>query len=75
MEDKLTASEGDDTGSQKKPLSALDGAEDGRNKEWADRARVNLEEVPEGTRTNIERDFEAEHPEGEAKKQDNSEVY
>lgn len=37
-------------------------AEDGRNKEWQDRARVNLEEVPEGTHTNVERDFEPEQP-------------
>ena len=36
----------------------LHAEEDGRNKEWEDRARVNLETVPEGTRTNIERDFE-----------------
>jgi hypothetical protein len=34
--------------------------EDGRNKEWEDRARVNMEEVKEGTQTNIERDFEPE---------------
>lgn len=37
--------------------------EDGRNKEWQDRSRVNLEQTPEGTHTNIERDFEPESPE------------
>ncbi len=35
--------------------------EDGRNKEWQDRSRVNLEQTPEGTHTNIERDFEPEN--------------
>lgn len=39
---------------------ANDPSEDGRNKEWQDRARVNLEEVPKGTHTNVERDFEPE---------------
>jgi hypothetical protein len=33
---------------------------DGRNKEWEDRARVNLEHTPAGVHTNIERDFEPE---------------
>lgn len=34
--------------------------EDGRNIEWEDRARVNLEQVPINTITNIERNFEPE---------------
>lgn len=34
--------------------------DDGRSKEWQDRARVNLEQVPEGTKTILERDFEPE---------------
>lgn len=34
--------------------------DDGRNREWEDRGRVNLENVPAGTHTNIERDFEPE---------------
>lgn len=34
--------------------------DDGRSKEWQDRARVNLEQVPEGTKTHVERDFEPE---------------
>lgn len=34
--------------------------EDGRNKEWQDRARVNLENTPPDTITNIERNFEEE---------------
>lgn len=38
----------------------LHAEEDGRNREWEDRARINLEDVPEGTHTNIERDFEPE---------------
>ena len=42
--------------------------EDGRNKEWQDRARVNLEQVPEGTHTNVERDFEPEKQEEQKKK-------
>jgi hypothetical protein len=42
--------------------------EDGRNKEWQDRSRVNLEQTPEGTHTNIERDFEPENLEEGNKK-------
>ena len=38
----------------------LHAEEDGRNKEWEDRARVNLETVPPGVQTNLERDFEPE---------------
>ncbi|MBE7173968.1 MAG: hypothetical protein INR73_25570 [Williamsia sp.] len=40
----------------------LHAEEDGRNREWEDRARVNLERVPDGTHTNLERDFEPEQP-------------
>lgn len=39
--------------------------EDGRSKEWQDRARVNVEQVPEGTKTILERDFEPEQPNNE----------
>ena len=46
--------------SQENKQPTIDPADDGRNIEWEDRARVNLEQVPEGTRTNIERDFEPE---------------
>ena len=49
---------------QKGKLSQED---DGRNKEWQDRARVNLEKVKEGTKTSIERDFEPEQ-EGDGQK-------
>jgi hypothetical protein len=75
MEDNSTPAKTGDTASPKKSLTDLDGAEDGRNKEWAERARVNLEEVPEDTRTNIERDFEPDHPDTKGKKQNNNEVY
>ncbi|MEO5997468.1 MAG: hypothetical protein ABIN89_12080 [Chitinophagaceae bacterium] len=61
----IAAESGNDTG-QEKPLT--DPQEDGRNKEWQDRARVNLEQVPKGTHTNIERDFEVETPEEPKKK-------
>ena len=44
--------------------------EDGRNKEWQDRARVNLEQVPEGKHTNVERDFEPENPREQQEKKD-----
>jgi hypothetical protein len=46
--------------------------EDGRNKEWADRARVNTEVVKEGTRTNVERDFEPEEDKKESEDKGNS---
>lgn len=43
--------------------------DDGRNKEWQERARVNLEKTSPDTITNIERDFEEENddetPKGE----------
>jgi len=42
------------------PLAVSDPEQDGRNKEWQDRGRVNLEVVPEGISTNLERDFEPE---------------
>lgn len=35
--------------------------EDGSNKEWQDRARVNLKQTSPDTITNIERDFEEEN--------------
>ena len=46
----------------------LHAGDDGRNREWEDRARVNLETVPEGTHTNIERDFEPEREDSEGKR-------
>ena len=42
--------------------------EDGRDKEWQDRARVNPEQTPEGIHTNVERDFEPENLEEAGKK-------
>ncbi|HZG25422.1 MAG TPA: hypothetical protein VEZ17_12615 [Chitinophagaceae bacterium] len=75
MEDNSKPAKPVDTGDERKSLTDLDAAEDGRNKEWEDRARVNLDQVPEGTRSSVERDFEPERPEGDEKKQDNNEVY
>jgi hypothetical protein len=46
--------------------------EDGRNKEWEDRARVNTEVVKEGTRTNVERDFEPEEDKKDSEEKDQS---
>ena len=60
MPDKSKLLSNQDESAQKK-LSETDPAEDGRNKEWQDRSRVNLETVPENTQTNIERDFEPEN--------------
>lgn len=40
--------------------SDLHAEKDGRNKEWEDRARVNLETNSPDTQTNLERDFEPE---------------
>ncbi len=48
--------------------STINPEEDGRNKEWQDRSRVNLEQTPEGVHTNVERDFEPEDPEENNKK-------
>lgn len=48
---------------EQKKKDLISPEEDGRNIEWQDRARVNLEQVPEGTKTNAERDFEPENPE------------
>lgn len=36
--------------------------EDGRTKEWQDRARVNLDKHDSSTKTNIERDYEENDP-------------
>ena len=67
MEDRsATPEDQHDTESLKKRLPKISEEEDGRSKEWQDRARVNLEEVPEGTRTNLERDFEPEQLNEEA---------
>jgi hypothetical protein len=71
MSDKsqITTNREDDSASKK--LAEIDPSEDGRSKEWQDRSRVNLETVPEGTRTNLERDFEPEiTPEEESSKQE-----
>ena len=62
---------------ESKKKSAQDGLsemEDGRNKEWADRARVNLENPhnDEEVFTNVERDFEpTDENRTEAKEKDN----
>lgn len=53
----------------------VDPAEDGRNIEWEDRARVNLEEVPENVQTNIERDFEPEQLEKKKGKDEEPPAY
>lgn len=47
------------------PQKMISPEDDGRSKEWQDRARVNLEQVPEGTKTILERDFEPEQPNNE----------
>lgn len=49
-------------------ITDLNADKDGRNREWEDRARVNLEIVPEGTTTNLERDFEPENTDAEKNK-------
>ncbi len=48
-------------------LDILNPDDDGRSKEWQDRSRVNLEQVPEGTHTSVERDFEPENLEEDKK--------
>lgn len=50
----------------------LHAEQDGRNKEWEDRARVNPETVSPDTPTNLERDFE---PEQEARKEPDHPAY
>ncbi|MEO6916385.1 MAG: hypothetical protein ABI151_12715 [Chitinophagaceae bacterium] len=54
------------------PSSIQSAEDDGRNREWQDRARVNIEK-PSNEQTNIERDFEPEK--GEEKKKDESPAY
>ena len=44
------------------PSSIKSAEEDGRNREWEDRARVNID-PPTKKQTNIERDFEPENEE------------
>jgi hypothetical protein len=58
----------DDSANPKSDI--LSQQEDGRNKEWADRARVNTEVVKEGTRTNVERDFEPEEDKTDSEDKD-----
>lgn len=58
---------------QSSPSKISDAEKDGRNREWEDRARVNLE-PPSKTSTNIERDFEPETNE-ESEKKDDSPAY
>ena len=53
---------------QPAPLTDIRADLDGRNREWEDRARVNLEILPEGTTTNVERDFEPENTDAEKNK-------
>jgi hypothetical protein len=59
QEDLNTRGVSDNDSSSDSRISSAE--EDGRNKEWQDRSRVNLEPTPEGTHTNIERDFEPEN--------------
>lgn len=56
--DELSPGSSSELSSQK----MINPEDDGRSKEWQDRARVNLEQVPEGTKTILERDFEPEQP-------------
>ena len=53
------------------PSEISDAEKDGRNVEWEDRARVNIER-PSKKSTSIERDFE---PEEEEKKEDPGTAY
>ncbi|MEJ7736771.1 MAG: hypothetical protein WKF97_05025 [Chitinophagaceae bacterium] len=72
MEDRsATPEDQNDIESVNKRLPKVIDEEDGRNKEWQDRARVNIEEVPEGTRTNVERDFEPDQPDEENNRESN----
>ncbi|MEJ7768353.1 MAG: hypothetical protein WKF89_11120 [Chitinophagaceae bacterium] len=57
-----------DSDSEKSKLNETDPSSDGRNKEWQDRSRVNLETAPGETMTNIERDFEPEDLQTDDKK-------
>jgi hypothetical protein len=75
MEERQGPKTGQEDDAVKKALSDLHADEDGRNKEWSDRARVNLETVPEGTRTNLERDFEPENPDTGTEKKVDNDVY
>ncbi len=45
--------------------------EDGRSKEWEDRARINMDPQPDAA-TNVERDFEPEQIPKTGKKNDNT---
>ena len=56
----------------KDPSEIADAEKDGRNVEWEDRARVNIE-PPSKESTNIERDFEPEQT--EEKKKDSEPAY
>lgn len=74
MPDSSQTRSTEDAGSAQKKLSQVDPSEDGRSKEWQERARVSLETVPEGTTTNVERDFEPEslnEEENDKNKKDN----
>lgn len=42
-------------------IMRLPDMQDGRNKEWQDRGRVNMDHSDPTEQTNIERDFEQEH--------------
>lgn len=60
IDDKISAAESNPSNQNQ---------EDGRSKEWEDRARINLDPQPDAT-TNVERDFEPEkisHTEGKDK--------
>lgn len=63
---------GYDNGISKPDAQRQDGEnpdDDGRNKEWQERARVNLEATSPDENTNIERDFEPEkNPEDKPEK-------
>ncbi len=64
MQEKNSMPADDTSGnnSETSPQKMISPEDDGRSKEWQDRARVNTEQVPEGTKTILERDFEPEQP-------------
>ena len=62
QQDQNTGEIHDKNSTENKP-DILNPDEDGRSKEWQDRSRVNLEQVPEGVHTSVERDFEPEKEE------------
>jgi len=74
--DELTPGRMPESDNNTPSRETLTAGEDGRSKEWQDRARVNLEEVPEGTKTILERDFEPEQlKDDQSRDEDKSPAY